>query len=80
MSQIKFKMENLKIKNPETSLNKMKRGNFFKLAGGAILGVITIANMPFKFFRQDSSVQSGSIKITENPNAVKRKPGVSKNG
>ena len=58
---------------------KMKRNNFFKYAGSAILGVITFANTPFKFFRPNIP-KASSIKITENPNAVKRSSGVSKNG
>jgi len=67
------------MKSCETGSGKMKRGNFFKYTGSAILGVITFANTPFKFF-QSSIPKAAPIKITENPNAVKRTSGVSKNG
>jgi len=69
----------LKMKNCETGSSKMKRGSFFKYAGSAILGAITFVNTPFKFF-QTNTPKAASIKITENPNAVRRTSGVSKNG
>jgi len=61
---------------------KMKRSNFFKYAGSAVLGAVTFANMPFKSFFSDNStgIKGASLKISENPNAVKRNSGVSKNG
>ena len=68
------------MKNYSTGSDKMKRQNFFKYAGGAVLGLITLANMPFKIFQSNGTVKKASIKITENPNAVKRNHGVSPKG
>ncbi|MEO6693855.1 MAG: hypothetical protein ABIY50_07445 [Ignavibacteria bacterium] len=67
------------MKNVVTGISKMKRGNFFKYAGGALLGIITFANIPFRFFQPETSTKKASLKITENPNAVKRSTGAAKN-
>ncbi len=65
-------MEKSENKNFGTGGKKMKRNNFFKNAGTAILGLVAFSNLPLKFF-QSGTPSTTSIKIAENPNAVKRK-------
>lgn len=55
----------------------MKRKSFFKYAGAAVMSIIAVASSPWKLVKAGESKKT-SIKITVNPNAVKRKAGVSK--
>jgi hypothetical protein len=73
------------IKNIIPESGKMKRKKFFFYSGTALLGIFAFLNIPsalLKSVRKDSSVNSAktSLKITENPNAVKRKSRQVNNG
>lgn len=85
MPQINHKEINSKmeVKNNESlkdsELNKLHknidRKKFFMFSGSAILGFLALSKMPFNIFKSKSSAEKTetSIKITQNPNAVKRK-------
>jgi len=53
---------------------KIKRRNFFYYIGAAALGAVVFTKFPFNLLRksQTSSGRVSSIKVTENPLAVKR--------
>ena len=68
-------MENSNIV-PKVTSSKMERKKFFLYSGTAIFGLLTLSKMPFNIFnsfKNKSQKKETSIKITENPNAVKRK-------
>jgi len=54
--------------------SKIKRRNFFYYIGAAALGAVVFAKFPFNLIKrvQNSSGRISSIKVTENPFAVKR--------
>ena len=55
--------------------NKIKRRNFFYYIGAAALGTVVFTKFPFNLLKRTSLESSGrnsSIKVTENPFAVKR--------
>lgn len=58
---------------------KIERKSFFKLAGIAVLGMGISSIIPFKFL-QTSKEKNPSIKITQNPNAVRRNSRQENNG
>lgn len=58
----------------------MKRKNFFLYSGMAALGAIVLSKLPFSFFKQEATANTGKIKIEANPYAVSRKQGAVKNG
>lgn len=51
---------------------KLKRRNFFFLFGAAIAGASALLNIPFKNFKSKFTGKSSAIKISENPNSVRR--------
>ncbi len=68
------------IKN--SGSKKIKRRNFFMYLGAGALGALALRNLPFKLFQQKIKAEA-SIKVKENPYAVKRdmsKREMSKNG
>lgn len=75
--EINSKMEvknNESLKDSTLSKN-IDRKKFFIFSGTAILGFLALSKMPFNIFKSKSSAEKteSSIKITQNPNAVKRK-------
>ena len=65
----------------ETQINKMKRKKFFLKSAYAAAGIFAFTKLPFSIFRAKTHEEKNvSIKITENPNAVKRKTNQSGNG
>jgi hypothetical protein len=52
---------------------KIKRRNFFYYIGAAAVGSFVLSKFPFNFLKKNLSTKShSSIKVTENPFAVKR--------
>lgn len=85
MSQIKQNiMQNNKSSvygNQDKQNNKMKRKKFFLASAVAVTGIFTFAKLPLSIFRAKAFKEKNeSIKITENPNAVKRKSNQFGNG
>ena len=70
--------KNILIKNTESGT--MKRKKFFLYSGSALLGLFAFLNIPASIFRSGNVSKVSSIKITENPNAVKRKSRQVNNG
>ncbi|MCY7360853.1 MAG: hypothetical protein LH629_02115 [Ignavibacteria bacterium] len=59
------------------SEKKLNRKKFFVYAGSALAGFIAITHLPFSFFKSNpvnsqNSTKTSALKITANPNAVKR--------
>ncbi|MEO8665269.1 MAG: hypothetical protein ABI462_07220 [Ignavibacteria bacterium] len=59
---------------------KIKRKKFFLYSGAVALGIYTASKIPFNFFQTKQSQKVSSIKITQNPHAVKRKAREVNNG
>lgn len=70
--------KNITTKNTESET--MKRKKFFLYSGSALLGLFAFFNIPSGIFRSGNASKVSSIKITENPNAVKRKSREVNNG
>ncbi|MBK7158247.1 MAG: hypothetical protein IPH77_06750 [Ignavibacteria bacterium] len=66
------------IKNTESVT--IKRKKFFIYSGSALLGLFAFLNIPSSLFRSGIASKDSTIKITENPNAVKRKSRQANNG
>lgn len=69
-------------KNILTGTGKMKRKKFFLFSGTVLMGILALKNIPSTLFRSlnSESKTKTSLKITENPNAVKRKSRQADNG
>jgi len=54
--------------------NKIKRRNFFYYIGAAAVTALVATKVPFSLFKKekDSPQRTSSIKVKENPYAVKR--------
>ena len=64
--------------NNSSGKSKIKRRNFFYYIGAAAVTAFVATKFPFRLFKKEqSSAQTSSIKVKENPYAVKRG---SKNG
>lgn len=51
----------------------IKRRNFFYYLGASLVGIFSISKLPFNFVQNRINKDiKGSVKITENPYAVKR--------
>lgn len=62
---------------------KIKRKKFFLYSGALALGMLAVSKFPFNIFKsnQDTNIRkNSSIKITQNPNAVKRNSRQDNNG
>ena len=59
--------------------NKIKRRKFFYYIGAAALGAVVFTKFPFNLLKRSSqsTARISSIKVTENPYAVKRTARVS---
>lgn len=79
LPQIKKTMPEKKIKNTNSGSGKIKRKKFFLYTGSALLGILALKNIPSSILSSFSTKKS-SLKITENPNAVKRKSRQTNNG
>lgn len=67
----------------EKESNKIKRKKFFLYSGALAFGMFAASKIPFNLFKSNQSVVSNkesSIKITQNPNAVKRNSRQENNG
>lgn len=75
-------MKKMTTDNSNKNLNTIKRRKFFLASGSVIFGLIGISKIPFNFIQSkiNQNSNTSSIKITENPNAVKRKTRQADNG
>jgi len=75
LSQIKsFIMEINKSSDSINQTKKMKRKKFFLTSAFAAAGIFTFTKFPFGILKAKVlNEKKSSLKITENPNAVKRK-------
>lgn len=75
-------MENSALKTADkvSPGNKMPRKKFFFYSGAVALGIYTASKIPFNFFQIKPAQKAGSIKITQNPHAIQRKPREVSNG
>lgn len=67
----------------EKESNKIKRKKFFFYSGALAFGMFAASKIPFSLFKSNQSVipsKESSIKITQNPNAVKRNSRQENNG
>ena len=67
----------------EKESNKIKRKKFFLYSGALALGMFAASKIPFNLFKSNQNVipvKESSIKITQNPNAVKRNSRQENNG
>jgi uncharacterized membrane protein YhaH (DUF805 family) len=59
--------------NITSSTGKVKRRNFFYYLGASLVGIFSISKLPFNIIQNKINKEiAGSIKISENPQAVKR--------
>ena len=59
--------------NNTSSTGKIKRRNFFYYVGASLVGIFSISKLPFNIIQNKINKEiSGTIKIAENPHAVKR--------
>ncbi|MBS1519283.1 MAG: hypothetical protein JSS91_14465 [Bacteroidetes bacterium] len=69
--------KNLPVSNNNTGSGilpeKLNRKKFFVFTGLAALGIAAASVIPFNLFRSNTPKPAASLKIKENPNAVKRK-------
>lgn len=79
----KIKIENSLMKNFESGSKKIERKKFFFYSGALAFGMLAASKFPFNIFKSTQSLSAGkesSIKITQNPNAVKRNSRQDNNG
>ena len=63
------------MENSKNSTTKIKRNNFFKYSGAAILGFFAVQSVPlgFSFLKSGKEkAKDSSLKVTVNPDAVSR--------
>lgn len=75
-------MKNTTEEKSNKDLKRIKRRNFFLTSGSAILGFIGLSKIPSGLFQSGTNQNSktSSLKISENPNSVKRKTRQGENG
>ncbi len=64
------------MSDKNTNGNKIKRNKFFLYSGAMVFGMFAASKFPFSIFKSAEEAKlnkTGSIKITQNPNAVSRK-------
>jgi hypothetical protein len=70
-------------KSIENESNKIKRKKFFLYSGALAFGMFAASKIPFSLFKSNQSEipnKVSSIKVTQNPNAVKRNSRQENNG
>ena len=76
-------MNNTVIDTNIINTNKIKRKKFFLYSGAIAFGMFAASKFPFNIFSSNQTVNNkkeSSIKITQNPNAVKRNSRQENNG
>jgi hypothetical protein len=69
--------------NIKSENNKIKRKKFFLYSGILAFGMLAASKLPFNLFKSgqtETTDKVSSIKITQNPNAVKRNSRQDNNG
>ena len=64
----------------KTNTGKIKRRNFFYYIGAAVVSAFVLTKFPLNIFKKTAASRNSSVKVKENPLAVKRKVKDSANG
>ncbi|MEP7146592.1 MAG: hypothetical protein ABI792_06245 [bacterium] len=73
-------MENSQVTKKDMLKTKIERKKFFLYSGAFAFGIYTLLKAPFNFFPNKPALKESSIKITQNPHAIQRKPREVSNG